>query len=54
MRRRERALATEIRLNINSDNKLSAASPIFTHRTINLSPLLPIRNKKYLVRVLIY
>ncbi len=54
MRRRERALTTEIRLNVNSDNKLSSASPILTHRTINLSPLLSIRNSKYLVRVLIY
>ncbi len=54
MHRRERALTTEIRLNVNSDNKFSSASPIFTHRMINRSPLLSIRNPKYLVRVLIY
>jgi hypothetical protein len=50
MRRRERALTTEIRLNVNSDDKLSGMSPIFTHRMINLSPMFHIRNNNYLVR----
>lgn len=54
MRRRERALTAEIRLHMNSDEKLSRMSPIFTHRMINLSPLLHIRNNNYLVRALIY
>ncbi|CAF0813542.1 unnamed protein product [Rotaria sp. Silwood1] len=47
MRRRERALTTEIRLHMNSDEKLSGMSPIFTHRMINLSPLLHIRSNNY-------
>ncbi len=53
MRRRERALTTELRLNVNSNDKLSAMSPIFAHRMINLSPLFNIRNNNnnnYLVR----
>jgi hypothetical protein len=50
MRRRERALTTEIRLNLNSDDKLSGMSPIFAHRMINLSPMFHIRNNNYLVR----
>jgi hypothetical protein len=50
MRRRERALTTEIRLNTNSDDKLSGMSPIFTHRMINLSPLFHTRDNNYPVR----
>jgi hypothetical protein len=50
MRRRERALTTEIRLNLNSNDKLSGMSPIFTHRMINLSPLLNFRNNDIFVR----
>ena len=53
MRRRERALTTEIRLNMTS-NKLSGMSPIFTHRMMNLSPIFHIRNNNYLVRAFIY
>jgi hypothetical protein len=52
MPRRERALTAEIHLNMNSDDKLSSISPIFTHRMVNLSPLF--RNQNYLVGVLIY
>ncbi|CAF0933796.1 unnamed protein product [Adineta ricciae] len=47
MRRRERAVTTELRLNMDSDEKLSSMSPIFTHRMINLSPLLNIRSNNY-------
>jgi hypothetical protein len=53
MRRRERALTTEIRLNMNSNDKLQGMSPIFTHRMINLSPMLHIRNNNYIVCALI-
>lgn len=54
MHRRERALTSEIRLHMNSNDKLSGMSPIFTHRMINLSPLLHIRSNNYLVRASIY
>jgi hypothetical protein len=54
MTRRERALTAEFHLNMNSDDNLSSISPIFHHRMINLSPLVPIRNRNYLVGVLIY
>ncbi|CAF1047508.1 unnamed protein product [Adineta steineri] len=47
MRRRERALTTELRLNMDSDDKLPGISPIFTHRMLNLSPLLNIRSNNY-------
>jgi hypothetical protein len=50
MRRRERAVTSEIRLNVTSDDKLAGMSPIFAHRMINLSPLFNIRNNNYLVR----
>ena len=50
MRRRERALTTEIRLNMNSNDKLSGMSPLFTHRMINLSPLVHFRNNDLFVR----
>jgi len=48
MRRRERALTAELRFNTNSDEKLSGMSPIFSHRMVNLSPLLQIRSHNYL------
>jgi hypothetical protein len=48
MRRRERAVTSEIRLNVTSDNKLAGMSPVFAHRMINLSPLFNIRNNNYL------
>jgi hypothetical protein len=54
MRRRERAITADIRLNMNSDDKLSDMSPIFTHRLVNSSPLLHIRSNNYLVRASIY
>jgi hypothetical protein len=54
MRRRDRALSTDIRLNVNSNNKLAGMSPIFTHRMINLSPVFRIRSNNYLVCAFIY
>jgi hypothetical protein len=54
MTRRERARTAEIDVNINSDDNLSSISPTFTHRMITRSPLFPIRNRNYLVGVLIY
>ena len=50
MRRRQRALTTEIRLHMNSNDKLSDISPIFAHRMVNLSPLLRMRSNNYFVR----
>lgn len=50
MRRRERALTTEIQLNMNSNDKLSGMSPLFTHRMINISPLVYFRNNDLFVR----
>jgi hypothetical protein len=50
MCRRERALTTEIRLNMNSNDKLSGISPIFAHRMVNLSPLFNFRNNDFVVR----
>lgn len=54
MRRRERAVTADIRLDVDSEEKLSNMSPIFTHRMINLSPLFNIRNNNYLVRASIF
>ncbi|UJR23704.1 hypothetical protein I4U23_026685 [Adineta vaga] len=46
MRRRQRTIATEIHVNMNSNEKISSTiSPIFSHRLINLSPLLSLRNQ---------
>ena len=50
MRRRERALTAELRFNTNADEKLSGMSPIFSHRMVNLSPLLQMRSHNYFVR----
>jgi len=49
MPRRERALASEIRFNLRSTERLSSISPLIHHRLLNLSPLLSIRNQNYLV-----
>lgn len=51
MRRRERAITSELRLNVSSDEKLSSMSPIFTHRMVNLSPIFQMRSQDYLVCV---
>ena len=50
MRRRERAVTADIRLDVDSEEKLSNMSPIFAHRMINLSPLFNIRSNNSLVR----
>ena len=50
MRRRERALTTELRLNVNPDENLSGMSPLFTHRLIHRSPVFHVRSQNYFVR----
>ena len=49
MRRRERAVTSELRLNVSSDEKLSPLSPVFTHRMMNLSPIVQLRSQNNLV-----
>lgn len=51
MRRKVRALATDIHLDVNFPEKLSSISPLFTHRMINLPALFHVQTQNYVVRV---